>query len=156
MSGLISFSTLLSEAFGPGKLLRSRENCVGIIVCQSCRWADVYFIAAVTTMLFILLNSILPHPKHPYSLVSWHMLAMDGWFKRQYWQSGCVLLMHYGCSFSVCRSTTKTLLQTLLIPSQVQQGCLASFAVLVTCLIISSMIVLRPMVEISRAERRSE
>ncbi|KAI8848992.1 gamma-secretase subunit Aph-1 [Chytridium lagenaria] len=92
MSGLVTYMTQLAETLGPG-----------ILVCKSCPMADLFFISALTTCLFIFLHTM------------WSVVAFEALEKRQF-LSIWPILSHLGAS-----------LGTLLIVSEtVTNGCIYS------------------------------
>ncbi|KAH9244515.1 hypothetical protein BASA81_018078 [Batrachochytrium salamandrivorans] len=75
--------------------------------------ADVFFIGAITTSLFIFLH------------ISWTVVAFDGWFKGNWFQFVWVLASHIGASMA-----------TLWIPSSTSGGCV--YSILVSLAILAS------------------
>ncbi|KAI8818601.1 gamma-secretase subunit Aph-1 [Fimicolochytrium jonesii] len=109
MSGLTLYLTQLAESSGPA-----------ILPCSSCPGADVFFIGAVTTNLFIFLHT------------AWNMIAFEGWYKQRWLPFAFVLFSHYAASYG-----------TLLIPSDVHNGCLISIALCIVLLVIATSLVVR-------------
>ncbi|KAJ3186586.1 gamma secretase complex protein [Gaertneriomyces sp. JEL0708] len=111
MSGLTSYLPQLAESAGPA-----------VLPCSSCPGADVFFISAITTFLFIFLHT------------AWNMVAFEGWYRRQWLPFVLVVVSHYAASFG-----------TLFTPSTINSGCIISIAICVVNLVIFSGLAMQPL-----------
>lgn len=80
VSALVFYINPLSESSSPG-----------VIQCNSCPGAEVYFIGAILSCLFIFLH------------ISWSIILFNGLLGHQWWVSIWVVLSHIGASMGVNR-----------------------------------------------------
>jgi len=82
MSGLVTYITLLSHSIGPG-----------VIMCQSCPNVSLYFVSAINTCIFILLN------------IAWMIIAFASYgTPKKYTHIAWIIMSHLGASYAVCIS----------------------------------------------------
>ncbi|ORX88167.1 Aph-1 [Basidiobolus meristosporus CBS 931.73] len=116
MSGFVSYITLLTEALGPG-----------ILTCISCPLVSLYFISAITTVLFTLLH------------ITWMMLTFEGLAgSKSAYLFVWVVVTHFGASYG-----------TLLNSSNISYGCVYSILLALILLIINTILVIRNLHKIS-------
>jgi len=108
VSSLIMYIRVLTESIGPGYLQ-----------CPSCPSVSLFFISALTTLLFTFLH------------VVWMMLAFEGFHRKSYIRPLWVLVTHIGCSYI-----------TMFNSSSVPYGCAANLLLNFGILLISAIWVL--------------
>jgi len=133
VSSLIMYIRVLTESIGPGYLQ-----------CPSCPSVSLFFISALTTLLFTFLH------------VVWMMLAFEGFHRKSYIRPLWVLVSHIGCSYIVSSPPYFSLLlvnflsnlpflvfsQTMFNSSPVPYGCAANLLLNFGVLLISTIWVL--------------
>ncbi|ORE10801.1 Aph-1, partial [Rhizopus microsporus var. microsporus] len=112
-SALVGYISLLVESIGPG-----------VLMCESCPQATLYFISAITTSLFSLLH------------IGWMMISFEGYSElpkpRGYCKILWVILSHYGASFATTLNSSPT----------VKYGCIYSIFICLFIILISSSIII--------------